>query len=239
MQANLVVLPASHADAFAAYCRQNPGPCPLIERLPVGDPISRVLAPGADLRRALPRYRVFGGGAPADVDDLGALWRPDAVAFLLGCSFSLEGALLAGGVPVRHVEEHKNVPMFRTARTTTPAGPFGGALVVTLRPMPPEKVERAREISAPLWVGHGAPLHAGDPGELGITDLGAPEWGDAVTVHPGETPVFWPCGVTSQVALEGALTSGDLPWAWTHAPGHMFVGDLTTLELVARQPGPG
>ncbi|MCA8924241.1 MAG: DUF1445 domain-containing protein, partial [Planctomycetes bacterium] len=238
VQANLVVLPAAFADAFAAYCAANPGPCPLIERLAPGDPCSRVLAPGADLRDALPRYRVREGGELREVDDLHAVWRPDAVAFLLGCSFSLEGALVAGGVPVRHVEEGKNVPMFRTTRPTTGVGPFGGALVVTLRPMPAERVEDARRISAPLWVGHGPPIHAGDPAALGIEDLGAPEWGEAVTVHPEEVPVFWPCGVTSQVALEGALASAELPWAWTHAPGHMLVGDPSPEALVARQPRP-
>jgi len=234
VQANLVVVPAAAADAFEAFCRQNPRPCPLIERLPPGDARTRRLAARADLREDLPRYRVYARGErPREAASLASEWRPDDVAFLLGCSFSLEGVLAAAGVPVRHVEEHKNVPMYVTTRETTPAGPFGGRLVVSMRPVPPDLVEAARAATAPLWFGHGAPLHAGDPAALGVADLARPDYGDPVTVRPGEVPLFWACGVTSQVALEAALAADALERALSHAPGHMFVGDLTVEELTA------
>ena len=240
VQANLLVVGAAQADAFEAFCRKNPRPCPLLERLPAGDPCTRLTALRADLRVELPRYRVYEPGGWREVDDLRAVWTPDAVAFLLGCSFSLEGALLAAGVPVRHVEEGRNVPMYRTSRPTSACGPFGGQLVVSMRPLRPELVARAEEVSAPLWFGHGAPLHAGDPAALGIADLGRPEWGDPVTIHPGEVPVFWACGVTSQVAAASALAAGALPRVLSHAPGHMFLCDLTNEELLARGgPPPG
>jgi 5-oxoprolinase (ATP-hydrolysing) len=240
VQANMVVLPADLADAFEAYCRKNPRPCPLLERLPRGFPRTRVLAAGADLRRDLPRYRVYEGTQAAwrETDDLVDLWEPDDVAFLLGCSFSLEQALLAAGVPVRHVEEGKNVPMYLTRRDTEPVGPFGGRLVVSMRPIPQDLVARARDATAGFGACHGAPVHVGDPDALGVRDLAHPEWGDPVTVKPGEVPVFWACGVTSQVALLDALRKGDLDRALTHAPGHMFVGDMTNEELMGRSDLP-
>ena len=224
-QANLLVLPAAVADDFERYCRLNPGPCPLIERLAAGgtEPIS---APGADLRTDLPRYRRQMVDSMEESTDARTWWRPDAVAFLLGCSFTFEEALVRAGLPLRHQEEGRNVSMYRTDRLTEPAGPFQGPLVVSMRPFPAEQVSTVAALTAP-WVGaHGAPVHAGDPAGLGIADLARAEWGDPVTIRPGEVPVFWACGVTSQVAVEGAIRAGSCEWAISHAPGHMFITDL-------------
>ena len=68
---------------------------------------------------------------------------------------------------------------------------------------------------------HGAPVHVGDPAVLGIADLARPDFGDAVTIHEGEMPVFWACGVTPQLALAAAAPE----IAITHSPGCMFVTD--------------
>ncbi|RMG14412.1 MAG: putative hydro-lyase [Planctomycetota bacterium] len=236
VQANLVVLPADLADAFEDYCRRNPAPCPLLERLSPGAYEPRRLAPGADLRRDLPRYRLHRAEGTQELDALDAVWSEDAVAFLIGCSFSSEEALLAAGIPVRHIEERKNVPMFRTNRRTRPAGPFAGELVVTLRPLPRERVDEAARITDAFWHGHGAPVHVGDPEALGILDLERPDWGDPVRVRRGEVAVFWACGVTTQVAVQNAIAAGALAWALTHAPGCMFVADATNEELVAQDP---
>ena len=43
-----------------------------------------------------------------------ARWRDDLVAFVIGCSYSFEEALLADGLPIRHIERNVRVPMFRT-----------------------------------------------------------------------------------------------------------------------------
>src|SRR5690606_40947335 len=69
-------------------------------------------------------------------------WEEDLVAFLLGCSFTFEQALLANGIPVRHMEENCNVPMYRTSIPCVPAGRFKGPMVVSMRPIP-EKIGRA------------------------------------------------------------------------------------------------
>ena len=226
VQANLVVLPLAAADAFEEFCRLNPEPCPLLERLAPGCFESRY-APGSDLRRDLPRYRIHDAHGYREADSLAQGWREDSVAFLLGCSFSAEGALAAAGFKVRHVEQGLNVPMYRTTRRVRPAGPFQGQLVVSMRPFPRDQIQAVTALTTPLWHAHGGPVHVGDAEALGIEDLSRPDWGDAVEVRPGEQAVFWACGVTSQEALGGALRDGAFPEAWTHAPGHMFLADAT------------
>ena len=222
-QANLVVLPEADAFDFLRFCLRNPKPCPVLDVTDTGSPEPAQLAPGADLRTDLPRYRVWRRGElasePLDVRDE---WREDLVAFLIGCSFTFERALLAEGLPVRHVEMGVNVPMYRTARECTPAGAFAGPLVVSMRPMTPEQAIRATQITSRYPTVHGAPVHAGDPAALGIADLGAPDYGDAVELRDGEIPVFWACGVTPQ-----AVAAASRPELMiTHAPGHMFVTDV-------------
>lgn len=223
VQANLVVLPREHAFHFLLFCVRNPKPCPLLEVTEPGAWEPRRTAPGADLRTDLPRYAVFRQGQLAETPtDLLALWRDDFVSFLLGCSFTFEHALQEAGLPLRHLEEGRNVPMYRTTVPCDPAGPFRGNLVVSMRPMTPAQAIQASLICERYPQAHGAPVHWGDPASLGIADLAKPDYGDPVTVRPGEVPVFWACGVTPQ----NVLTEAQLPLALTHLPGHMFVTDL-------------
>lgn len=227
-QANLVILPRDWAFDFLLFGLRNPRACPILEVLDPGQTHTRVLAERADVRSELPRYRVFEHGRLVDEPtDIDRHWRGDLVSFFLGCSFSFDAALAAAGLPVRHLDEGRNVPMYRTSLPAAPAGRLSGPLVVSMRPMPPELVPEARRVSGRFGGAHGAPVHAGDPGVLGIADLAAPDYGEAVTVHPGEIPVFWACGVTPQAAI---AQSGP-PLAITHAPGHMFICDLKSEEL--------
>jgi uncharacterized protein YcsI (UPF0317 family) len=224
VQTNLVIVPATAADEFAEFCRLNAQACPLIARTLPGDPEPADVAPGADLRSDVPRYRVFRQGL-AEQDEppaIQALWRDDLVAFLLGCSFTFERALVEAGLPVRHLDEGRNVPMYRTSITCHAAGRFAGPLVVSMRPYRLEQVERVRAVTARYPRMHGAPIHVGDPQAIGIDNLARPDYGDAVTVHADELPVFWACGVTPQLALLKA----QLDLAVTHSPGCMFVTDL-------------
>lgn len=224
VQANLVVLPQDVAGEFAALCAANPQPLPLLERTAPGDPAGLRVAPGADLRTDLPRYHVLRHGElAAEVDSLEEVWRDDFVAFLLGCSFSAENQLMRAGVRLRHLELGQGVPMFVTSLRCAPAGRFHGPVVVSMRPIAVDQVDRAVEVTARLPLAHGAPVHIGDPAAIGVTDLNAPEWGDAITVGPDEVPVFWACGVTPQAVLRTVRPE----IAVTHAPGHMFITDLT------------
>lgn len=227
VQANLMVVPAEAAFEFLLFCQRNPKPCPIVEVVEAGrtEPAS---APGADLRRDLPRYRIYRDGRLAEeAADVSRHWRGDLVSFLIGCSFSFEEALLEAGVPLRHVECGCNVPMYRTTRPCVPAGRFSGPLVVSMRPIPAERIPLAVQVTSRFERVHGAPVHVGAPEALGIADLAKPDHGDAVEIRPGELPVFWACGVTPQ---EVALASR-LPFCITHAPGHMFVTDLRNGDL--------
>jgi uncharacterized protein YcsI (UPF0317 family) len=67
----------------------------------------------------------------------------------------------------------------------------------------------------------------GDPAAIGIADLGNPDYGDPVTIRPGEVPVYWACGVTPQAVAVQTKP----PLMITHAPGHMFITDLTDESL--------
>src|SRR5207245_574580 len=105
VQANLVVVPRNLAFDFLLFCQRNPKPCPLLDVTEPGSAEPRLVAAGADLRTDLPRYRVYRDGQVVDEpSDVKKWWRDDLVAFLLGCSFTFESALLQAGVPLRHVE---------------------------------------------------------------------------------------------------------------------------------------
>ena len=228
VQANLVVLPQELAEHFEQFCRRNAQACPLLEVTAPGDPHPRQSAPEADLRTDVPRYRVFRNGVQvAQALDITPWWREDLVAFLLGCSFTFERALVRAGLVPRHVELGCNVPMYRTNRPCQGAGPFQGPLVVSMRPYRPEQLEQVRQITACYPRMHGAPIHAGNPAALGIEDLDRPDYGDPVPLREGEVPVFWACGVTPQAALEQARCE----LAITHSPGCMFVTDWRDEEF--------
>jgi len=221
-QANLVVVPKALAYDFLLFCWRNPQPCPLLEVTEPGDYEPKNLAPGADLRTDLPRYKVYRyGELEQEVAELVSIWRDDMVSFLLGCSFSFEWALQEAGILIRHIEEGVNVPMYITDRECRPAGRFAGPLVVSMRPIPSDLVSRTVEITARFPLAHGAPVHVGEPGALGITQLERPDFGDPVSIRPTELPVFWACGVTPQAVARRAKPELMI----THAPGHMLITD--------------
>jgi uncharacterized protein YcsI (UPF0317 family) len=232
-QANLIAVPEDWAYDVLLFCQRNPKPCPVLD---VTDPGSTTteLAPGANLSTDLPRYRVWRDGVLAEErNEVEALWRKDLVAFSIGCSFTFETALAVAGVPLRHIEQGRNVPMYVTDRQCRPAGRLHGPMVVSMRPIPAALVDRATEISGAMPAVHGAPVHVGNPGELGIEDLTRPDFGEPVEAEPGDVPVFWACGVTPQAALMASRP----PFAITHAPGHMFVTDRRDVEYLVGRRG--
>jgi uncharacterized protein YcsI (UPF0317 family) len=156
-----------------------------------------------------------------EAPDVVAHWRDDLVAFLLGCSFTFERALLAEGLPVRHIEQGVNVPMYRTSIECRASGRFAGPLVVSMRPMRLDQAIRATQVTARFVRAHGAPVHVGAPEAIGIANLDRPDYGDPVELRDGEVPVFWACGVTPQAVAQSCRPEMMI----THAPGHMFVTD--------------
>ena len=228
VQGNLAVLPQELAADFLRFCRANPKPCPIIGMSEPGEPCIPSLGIDLDIRTDLPGYRVWQDGELVDEPgDIRTWWRDDLVAFVLGCSLSFEEALMAEGLPLRHVANRASVPMYRTNVQCTPAGPFSGPLVVSMRPLTPAHAIRAIEITSRFPAVHGSPVHIGLPELIGIGDLGKPDYGDPVDIFPGELPVFWACGVTPQAVIALAKP----PFAITHRPGCMLVTDIRNSEL--------
>jgi uncharacterized protein YcsI (UPF0317 family) len=231
VQTNMVILPRDQAYDFLVFCQRNPKPCPLLEVTDPGDPEPKMLAPGADVRTDLPRYRVWRHGDLADeVTDISELWRDDMVTFLLGCSFTFDTALVHAGIDVPHMRQAGgNVPMFKTSIQTRPAGQFHGPLVVSMRAVPQAQVVKAVQVTSRFPTMHGTPVHIGDPAAIGIADARKPTYGTAVDIGPNDVPMFWACGVTPQ---EVCLASKP-PFMISHAPGHMFITDVRDEDMAA------
>jgi uncharacterized protein YcsI (UPF0317 family) len=228
VQGNLCVLPRDYADDFFVFCQRNPKPCPILAVSDAGDPHLPALAADLDIRTDVPSYRVFRDGEYVeDRSDIRDLWTDDMVAFVLGCSFSFEEALIEAGVPLRHIAQGTGVPMYLTNIETTPAGPFRGGLVVSMRPFTPAHAIRAIQITSRFPNVHGAPVHIGKPRLIGIEDIDRPWVGDPTELRRDELPVFWACGVTPQSAVRQARP----PLCITHTPGHMVVTDLRNASL--------
>ncbi|WP_375295007.1 putative hydro-lyase [Brevibacterium sp.] len=221
VQANLIAVPADWAYDMLLFAQRNPKPCPVLDVIEAGDWES-ALAEGSDIRTDIPAYRVWENGRLVEeVTDATSVWREDLVSFLIGCSFTFESGLSRAGIPIRHQEAGRNVPMYRTNLPCAEAGRISGDLVVSLRPIPAHQVAEAVRVTDRYPSIHGGPVHIGEPGQIGIADLGSPDFGDAPDIRAGDVPVFWACGVTPQAAIE----ESGIPFAITHSPGRMFITD--------------
>lgn len=230
VQGNVVILPEALASDFLRYCQRNPKPCPVLAVSEPGQALLPSLGKDIDIISDVPRYKVWRNGeVVAEPTDIADFWRADLVTFVIGCSFSFEQALMEAGLALRHVDEGKNVAMYRTNIATEAAGPFSGPMVVSMRPLKAAAVVRAVQVTSRFPGVHGAPVHVGDPSLIGIADLQQPDYGDAVEVREDELPVFWACGVTPQAAIERARPE----FCITHAPGAMLITDLKNNHLAS------
>ena len=231
VQCNLAILSGDWANDFLQFCQRNPKPCPLLSMSnSPGDYTLPSLGQDIDIRTDIPRYRLWRDGVlSGEAGDIIDIWQDDMVAFLLGCSFSFEEALIADGIDVRNISEAVNVPMYRTNIDCVPAGRFNAKTVVSMRPMKAADAIRAVQICSRFPAVHGAPIHIGDPSLIGISNINKTDFGEAVTIHDDELPVFWACGVTPQVAIETAAPTLSI----SHSPGHMLVTDLKNCKLAA------
>ena len=228
VQGNVVILPEALAGDFLRYCQLNPKPCPLLAVSEPGQAHLPTLGLDIDICTDVPRYRVWRDGDLMDEPtDISGLWRKNLVTFVIGCSFSFEEALLQAGLPLRHIQQKRNVAMYRSDVATQRSGAFHGPMVVSMRPFKAADAIQALQITSRFSQVHGAPVHLGDPSQIGIFDLSKPDYGDAVEVLPDEIPVFWACGVTPQAAIAQARPA----FCITHAPGAMLITDLLNHQL--------
>lgn len=227
-QANLAIMPKELAYDFLLFTQRNPKSCPVLEVSDVGSRKLKYIADGADIATDIPKYRIYEHGVlTGEYTDVSKFWRDDFVSFLIGCSFSFESELLETDIPVRHIEENKNVPMYMTNIPCEPAGIFSGNMVVSMRPLPYDQVVKSVLVTGAMPKVHGAPVHIGDPSVIGIKDINKPDFGDMVTINPGEVPVFWPCGVTPQSVVMNVKPG----FVITHSPGHMLITDVKNVSL--------
>ena len=162
-QANLVILPKKYADDFKEFARKNPKPCPILEVVE-GTPDIHDMGEGASIVTDIPKYFIYRDGVKVDeVTDVSSYWKEDSVAFLIGCSFSFEEALMKAGIEVRHIAQGCNVSMYKTNIQCESAGVFKGPMVVSMRPMTPENAQKAKEITDRYPNVHGGPVQIGDP----------------------------------------------------------------------------
>lgn len=260
LQANLIVLPSRYAKDFAILCARNPVPCPLLAssasqgdfknfRSHIPGISDEKIAKGIDIRTDLSRYNVYVDGEllESSIPSIEAHWDvTDHVAFLIGCSYSFENALMAAELPPPHMLHGRNVSMYRTSIPLAPAGVFQGSkYVVSMRLYRRSEIEKVRDITRPYVATHGEPIAWGWDGmrAIGIEQLDDIEWGDlpvsadglAVTEsvehanEDGLVPVFWGCGVTPQLAVVSAKIPGVV---MGHSPGYMAVLDVKEEEVL-------
>lgn len=229
-QGNLAVLPAAFARDFVDFCNANAAACPILAVGAVGDPCISALGADLDVRTDLPAYEVYRDGrVEGRCSDILDLWRNDHVAVVIGCWFGVEEALAAAGIRLKHLELGIQGPLFRSTLPSCEVGPFGGELVVSMRPFSHAIADTVAAITARYPRSHGAPLHRGDPAQIGIKDLAKPDFGEPIPLERDEVPLYWGCGLTAFTALERAR----LPFFITHAPGSMLITDLRNEDLAA------
>ena len=228
VQGNLVILPKRLAYDFLLFTQRNTKSCPVLEVTDTGSRELKLTAVGSDVAMDIPKYRVYENGElSGEFFDINSLWREDFVSFILGCSNTFESVLIDEGVGVRHIQAGCNAPVYITNIECSPAGIFSGPTVVSMIPIPLDKVVKAVQITSRYPRAHGAPIHIGNPALIGIKNINKPDFGDAVEIKENEVPVFWACGVTPQaVAMK---TKPEI--MITHSPGHMFITDIKNHEL--------
>lgn len=223
MQVSPIIIPSRFAADFKQFCHTNDKPFPLAGISAQGNSKLPFLGKDIDVKYDLGHYHIYRNGQfSGEVSSLDSIWRDDWVTFTVGCSFSFEDILQSQHIPIRHQQEGKNVPMYNTDIPLHPVGVFGGNMVVSMRPFSTSDAIQAIAITSRYPISHGAPVHMGDPKQIGIHTLDKPDYGDSVHIQSNEIPLFWACGVTILPVMQRAK----LPIAIVQKPGYMLVTDI-------------
>jgi len=207
LQSNIACVPSNMADDFERLCINNSSPFPLLYRSRPGEVSAPPLASESDVRTDLPLYAVIDNGIVSrHVRDLLEIPWEDLVTFYFGCSYSFDHFLVAAQVPIRHMIEKRDCPVYVTKIPLQPQGSFSGNMTVSMRQIPREFIQKVAEVCTPLDFAHGAPIHIGAPAIIGIEDFQHPACGDAPIVAEHDVSVFWGCGISATDAIASAST---------------------------------
>ncbi|XP_033125843.1 putative hydro-lyase PST_2764 [Anneissia japonica] len=226
-QVNIVIVPHSFAKDFAGFCHANSGPMPLLFQSEPGQFTAPPLGEDLDVRTDLGGYDVFENGKKSEV--VGDLLKfndqmKEHVSFYLGCSFSFEKEYLDAGLPLRAAQQNRNTPLYLTNVKCMPYGMFKTCRqFVSMRPIPKHQLELVTNVTLPMVKYHGAPMHIGDPGMIGI-DLNNHDMGDVLDLEEGDVPVFWSCGATGIPAIKNCGAN----LGFTQAQSCMLITDIPT-----------
>ena len=202
-QATFVSVPERLALDFMTFCQRNPQPCPILEVIEAGTTTVKHLAPGADVRTDMAKYRVIRNGRiVSEPGNVVEQYTKDYVGFLIGCSCSFDWVLRESGVPDR------GLATYVTNVDCEPAGVFHSKLWISVRPVHQSQVSLVAQVSSRFPAFHGKPVHYGDPSALGVnfkTSNGFPG-AKPFEVKPDEIAVYWACSITpTQAALDSGL----------------------------------
>lgn len=247
-QANVLILPKELADDFINLCERNPVPCPLLAKTELGFPNklnnNQFIKTdndnddeddNFDLRTDLPKYKIFRNSKfIKEVDDISKYWDlNDHIGFLIGCSFSFENELIKSNLKPKNILLNSNVSMYITKKMLNSSGVFINCpYVVSMRPYKLKDIEKVRDITRNFKKTHGEPIDWGYDAieRLGINDINNPEFGDKCKIDDDEIPVFWACGVTTQVAALTASKNCN-SYTFSHSPGHMLILDIKDSDI--------
>ena len=95
------------------------------------------------------------------------------VTFYFGCSFTFEQKLLSAEIPVRNIAQNRNVSMYSSNINCVSVGPFACKMVVSMRPIPRGLLDATVAAVIQMDYAHGAPIHIGNPSQIGIEDVNA------------------------------------------------------------------
>ena len=147
-------------------------------------------------------WHIKDGKLYEELNDLSSFDWKDMVTFYLGCSFGMEDSLDATGIKLPAT--NKNVSMYISNIPCNKSGPFLTNMVVSMRSVPTKLLQALFAATYTLDCSHGAPVHIGDPRDIGIGDIQKVDFGEPTAVAENEVPVFFACGVTGNKAIKSA-----------------------------------
>ena len=232
-QVSPVIIQEKYANDFLEFCRLNSQTFPLYGQSEPGSSKFPFLGNNIDMKSDLPSYRIYRDGRfDQNLNNVTAVWQDDFVSFAIGCSLSFEELLINQGIPLRHLQENKQIPAYKTNISLREAGAFKGKIIATMRHFSAENAIQSRSITSQFPLFHGSPLHEGDPSQLGIKSLLTPDYGESPELRDGDVTQFWACGMTIFNVMEQAK----LPIAIIVNPGYMLITDLEIKSLCGIKP---